>query len=85
MSYPPPVYPQINSGYPPAPPPVTMLMLRDGFRRLAADYWFEGGVQVRYISLRGNEVILPIGMLDLPATVAANRSRGVDFTIRSAY
>jgi hypothetical protein len=68
---------------PPPPPPVTVLMLRDGFRRLAADYWFEGGVQVRYISLSGSPVIIPLGMLDLPATVAANRSKGVDFTIRS--
>lgn len=87
MTYPtspPPLYPQMNYVYPPPPPPVTMLMLRDGFRRLATDYWFEGGVQVRYISLKGNVVTVPIGMLDLRATVAANRSRGVDFTIRSA-
>jgi hypothetical protein len=76
---PPPVYRPI---YLP-PPPITMLMLRDGFRRLATDYWFEGGIQVRYISLSGNVVIIPMGMLDLPATVAANRSRGVDFTLRS--
>jgi len=86
MAYPPPIapLPLYRPIYAAPPPPVTMLMLRDGFRRLAADYWFEGGVQVRYISLRGNLVTIPIGMLDLPATVAANRSRGVDFTIRSA-
>jgi len=67
---------------PPPPPPVTVLMLRDGFRRLAADYWFEGGAQVRYVSLSGSPVIIPLAMLDLPATVAANRSRGVEFTLR---
>jgi hypothetical protein len=67
----------------PPPPPVTVLMLRDGFRRLAADYWFEGGVQVRYMSLSGSPVIIPLGMLDLPGTVAANRSRGVDFVYRA--
>jgi hypothetical protein len=81
---PPPLYPPVNYGYPPPPPPLTMLMLRDGFRRLAADYWFEGGGQVQYVSLRGNVVTIPMGMLDVPATVVANRSRGVEFTIRPA-
>lgn len=81
---PPPLYPPVNYGYPPPPPPLTMLMLRDGFRRLAADYWFEGGGQVQYVSLRGNVVTIPMGMLDVPATVVANRRRGVEFTIRPA-
>jgi hypothetical protein len=81
-----PVYQQMSyvAPGPPPPPPVTVLMLRDGFRRLAADYWFEGGSQVRYISMSGNPVVIPIAMLDMPATVAANRSRGVEFTVRSA-
>jgi hypothetical protein len=69
--------------YVPAPS-LTVLMLRDGYRRMATEYWFEGGVQVRYVGTNGVPVIIPMELLDLPATVAVNRSRGIDFTIRSA-
>lgn len=65
-------------------PQLTILMLRDGNGRVATDYWFEGGVQVRYIGLNGLPVVIPIEYLDLPTTVEANRRRGVQFTIRSA-
>ncbi len=69
---------------PPAAPPATILMFRNGHRTMATEYWFDAGAAVHYIALNGNPVILPIYLLDLPATVAMNRSRGVDFTIRSA-
>ncbi len=66
-------------------PPVTVLMLRDGNRRMAHDYWFENGVRVRYVGMNGVPVIIPIELLDFPATVAVNRQRGVEFMVRSAY
>ena len=66
-------------------PPVTVLMLRDGNRRIAHDYWFENGVRVRYVGMNGVPVIIPIELLDFPATVAVNRQRGVEFMVRSAY
>jgi hypothetical protein len=68
----------------PAPPLVTVLMLRDGNRRLARDYWFEGQTEVRYIGMNNVPVIIPMGLFDLPATVEANRLRGIAFTVHAA-
>lgn len=97
---PPPTQPMVYSFQQPmapavrqisAPPPMaaagrqlTIIMLRDGNGRLATDYWFEGGVQVRYVGVNGQSVVIPIEYLDLASTVEANRRRGVQFTIRSA-
>ena len=91
----PPASQPMNYGYPPAPSRVpawnsqaqsqlTVLLLRDGNGRLATDYWFEGPTQVRYVGMNGVPVVIPIEMLDLPATVDVNRRRGVAFVIRSA-
>jgi hypothetical protein len=66
------------------PRTLTVLMLRDGNGRMATDYWFEGGVQVRYRALNGAAIVIPMENLDLDATVEANRRRGVPFSIRSA-
>jgi hypothetical protein len=71
-------YPQ-----PAAPRPLTVLMLRDGNGRLAIDYWFEGGTQLRYVALNGSSIVIPLGSLDLGTTVQVNRERGVPFIIRS--
>jgi hypothetical protein len=84
-----PQYRQMTYAVPPPPPPpippsVTMLMLRDGHRRLATEYWIEGGGQIRYVALNGTAMYFPVGMLDVPATVAVNRTRGVEFAIASA-
>ena len=68
----------------PAKQPLTILILRDGHERLARDYWFEGGKQVRYVGTNGVPVILPLELLDLPTTVEANQRRGVMFTLRPA-
>ena len=96
---PPPVARRVNYGYGYAPAPqrlpvwvapqqtqepLTILMLRDGNGRLATDYWFEGGSQIRYISMNGTPVVIPMEAIDLPRTVEANQRRGVTFTIRSA-
>ena len=94
MNYAPPVeapapvyqkmsYRPVGTVAPEAPVP-TVLMLRNGHRTMATDYWLDGGAQIHYVALNGNPVVFPIYMLDLPATVAINRSRGVEFTIRSA-
>ncbi len=67
----------------PAPPPVTVLVMRDGNARLASNYWFDGP-QVRYVSTNGNSMVLPMEFLDLAGTVEANRRRGVIFAMRYA-
>jgi len=88
MSYAPPVaapspdaqlvrYPQLPASS------RTVLVLRDGNRRLATDYWFEGGVQLRYVAVNGNSIIIPLELFDLPTTVEENRRHGVTFVIRS--
>jgi hypothetical protein len=69
---------------PPPPPPVTVLMFRNGRRTMATEYWFEPGSQFSYVALNGTPMVFPTEMLDLQATVAVNRTRGVDFTIHSA-
>ncbi len=63
---------------------LTVLMLKDGNGRMATNYWFEGGRQVRYISLSGTAVVIPLENLDLAATIEINGRRGVPFLIRSA-
>ncbi len=63
---------------------LTVLVMKDGNGRLATDYWFENGVQLRYISSNGSPVVIPIEYLDLDRTVEANRRRGVGFALRVA-
>lgn len=60
----------------------TVLVMKDGNGRMATDYWFENGVQVRYIAVNGNSVVIPIERLDLARTVEANRRRGVAFALK---
>ena len=68
-----------------APPPITVLMLRDGVGRYARQYKFEGGGQVRYIAMNGFPVVIPMEMLDIAATVEVNRRRGVTFLYSAPY
>jgi hypothetical protein len=82
---PPPVRQIVYANVPPAPAlPMTMIMLRDGNGRIATDYWFEGGMQLRYIGVNGRSVIIPMEALDLQRTVEVNGRRGVPFVVRSA-
>lgn len=60
----------------------TILVMKDGNGRMATDYWFENGVQLRYIAANGASVIVPIENLDLDRTIEANRRRGVGFALR---
>jgi hypothetical protein len=61
---------------------LTVLVMKDGNGRLASDYWFENGIQIRYIAANGSAVVIPIERLDLDRTVEANRRRGVGFALR---
>jgi hypothetical protein len=78
-AYQPPAYQPMT--YVAPPPPVTILMMRTGYRRIATRYWVEGGVQMRYVGLNGVPVVVPMDQLDIPATVAVNYTRGVTFTV----
>jgi hypothetical protein len=60
---------------------LTFLVLKDGRGRLVADYWFEGGERIRFVSVDGTTGVLPIAVLDLGRTVNLNRERGVEFVI----
>jgi len=83
---PPPVYYRAAppAAYYPAPTRMTVFVLRDGNRRFASNYWFEGDSQVRYIAPNGASVIIPMYALDMPGTVQANRAAGVNFAYRTA-
>jgi hypothetical protein len=85
-NYAPPVYyrPMVYAPPSPPPPPVTVLMFRNGHRTMATEYWFERSAQFGYVALNGTPMVFPTNMLDLPATVAVNRARGIDFTVHSA-
>jgi hypothetical protein len=77
-----PVYQQMSyrPAAPVTPPPLTVVMLRNGSRTMAARYWFDAsGAQFNYIALNGTPMVCSADLLDIPATVAANRSRGVEF------
>ncbi len=90
--YPPQPAPPPPSAYMPmavpAPRPVaprvmTVLMLRDGYGQFAADYWYEGPGQLRYLGMDGASVVIPAEAVDFPRTVEVNRRRGVSFSVRS--
>lgn len=89
MAAPPPPRPYIPMAAPvPAPRPVaprivTVLMLRDGYGQFAADYWYEGPGQLRYLAMDGASVVIPAEALDYSRTVEVNRRRGVSFNVRS--
>lgn len=62
------------------PPPATVLQLRNGRQTVATQYWFDTvNGQFRYIALNGTPMICPANLLDIPATAAINRSRGIVF------
>ena len=80
----PPVYQKMSYSpapeQPAAPPPTTVLMLRNGRRTVATSYWFDGSSgSFRYVALNGTPMVCSADLLDVPATVEVNRSRGVTF------
>lgn len=64
------------------PTATTVLMLRDGHRTMATNYWFDGATGAfRYMALNGTSMVCAAALIDIPATVAVNRSRGVAFNV----
>jgi hypothetical protein len=61
---------------------LTMLILTDGRTFLARDYWLDGSRQLRYVSQDGTRAMIPVIDMDMQATSAANRERGVAFVLR---
>lgn len=77
-TYVPPPPPTVPVWRAPVPPP-TVLITRDGYSRLARNYWYSSNYEFRYIAMNGAPVAIPASMLDVRATVEANRRRGVPF------
>lgn len=82
-AYAPPAAPTTYA-YVAPPPPMTVLVLRGGYRRMAREYWFEAN-GVRYVGPNGVPWVVPMQALDVPTTIAVNRSRGVVFAMRASY
>jgi hypothetical protein len=71
---------------PPAPvavyaPPVTVLVMRNGYGLYATHYWFESGGQIRYTAVNGVPSVVQTRQLDMAATMAINEQRGVPFDV----
>jgi hypothetical protein len=67
----------------PAPPPATLIYLKDGTSYEAMSYWLDAG-KLHYITNYGGETTVDMGQLDLQRTVDENARIGVDFTLRPA-
>jgi hypothetical protein len=65
----------------PAPPPATLIYLKDGTSYEAMSYWLDAG-KLHYITNYGGETTVDMGQLDLQRTVDENARIGVDFTLR---
>ena len=66
------------------PQPTTLLVMRNGYGMYATNYWVDGSGRVRYTAVNGAPVVMPMEQLDYASTVAVNRQRGVNFSLRPA-
>ena len=64
-----------------APPPLTLLQLKDGSMYALTVYWVEGG-RLHYITSYGGENAVPLDGIDFDKTVQLNWERGVEFVLR---
>ena len=64
-----------------APPPLTLLQLKDGSMYALTDYWVENG-QFYYITSYGGENAVLLDRIDFDKTVQLNWERGVEFVLR---
>ncbi len=62
-------------------PPVTILVMRNGYGMAATNYWVQNG-SIRYTATNGAPVVMPMQQLDLATTMEVNRERGVNFNLR---
>ena len=67
----------------PAPRPATLLVMRNGYGMYATNYWVQGN-SLRYTATNGAPVVMPMGQLDVRATMYANQQRGVSFSLPPA-
>ncbi len=65
----------------PASPPITLLVLKDGWMYGLVDYWLEDG-SLHYITSYGGENSLPLERIDFDKTVQLNWERGIEFVLR---
>jgi hypothetical protein len=65
----------------PASPPITLLVLKDGWMYGLVDYWLEDG-RLHYITSYGGENSLPLERIDFDKTVQLNWERGIKFVLR---
>jgi hypothetical protein len=75
---PPPPPPQVVQVY---APPVTVLVMRNGYGLYATSYWFQGGGQIRYVAVNGSPYVISTQQLDIASTIAVNRQRGIAFNV----
>jgi hypothetical protein len=66
-----------------APPPSTLIYLKDGSSYEVMSYWLDSG-RLHYITNYGGENSLDMTQLDLQRTVDENAQRGANFTLRPA-
>lgn len=66
-----------------APPPATLIYLKDGSSYEVMSYWLDAG-KLHYITNYGGENSLDMNHLDLQRTVDENAQRGANFTLRPA-
>ncbi len=62
-------------------PPVTVLVLRNGYGLYATHYWFQGGGQIRYTAVNGAPYVVSTQQLNMAATIGVNQQRGVPFNV----
>jgi hypothetical protein len=62
-------------------PPVTVLVMRNGYGLYATRYSFQGGGQIRYMAMNGAPYVISAQQLDMAATVGVNRQRGIAFNV----
>jgi hypothetical protein len=66
----------------PATSQVTIIALKGGTAYLATQYWVQGG-QMHFVSLTGEDRLLPLEKIDLSETTRVNQERKVTFIIQS--
>jgi hypothetical protein len=64
-----------------APPPTTLIYLKDGTNFDVMSYWLDAG-KLHYVTNYGGETTVDMSQLDLQRTVDENARLGVDFTLR---
>ncbi len=62
--------------------PITLLQLKNGWMYGLTDYWVEGD-NLHYVTNYGGKNSVPLGLIDLAATMRLNSERGVEFSLHT--